>query len=303
MRVVFQLLGSSIIIVLAVGLTIASLQFIRPVQCQRVCVEPAQAPCPDGACRFREQRAGFPFPMVQDGESGGSPTGGEGTLGAEDYENISLLAFFGNVLFYGMAFWLLVQLPHALRSITARHMWVRLLPALVYVGAGVLVGFVSYRPSAAWHPPPATVPPTAALLGTWRGTEPTADAPIFVRFYAYQQVMWSASFNKSEWSGDYRWVDDRAIEIHFVAQQGGTIDMCTLLPTVLVSTCRAQLAASPQPRPVDVSPSPTPTQAPYDNTFSSIDVLMTVRVIVDETTLTLQSLSGHTQTFERVTGK
>ena len=99
MRVVFQLLGSTIIIVLAVGFTIASLQFIGPVQCQQVCIEPAQAPCPDGACRFREQRAGFPFPMVQDTESGGSPTGSEGTLGEEDYFfSFNLLAFFGNVV-------------------------------------------------------------------------------------------------------------------------------------------------------------------------------------------------------------
>ena len=303
MRVLAQILGSCIIVVLAVGLTIASLQFIRPAQCQRVCVEPAQAPCPDGACRYRQQRAGFPLPMLQDAEPGGSPLGGLGTLGPEDYENIHPLAFFGNVLFYAAAFWLLGQLPHTLRNITARHVWVRLLPALVYVGAGLLVGFVSYRPPPAWHPPPAKAAPAVALLGTWRGTEPPSDAPIFVRFYAYQQVMWSASFNQSAWSGDYRWLDDHTIEIHFVAQQGGTIDMCALLPTVLAGTCRAQVAAGPQPRPVEVSPSPTPTQAPYDNTFSSIDVLMTVGVTVDQTALTLQSASGHTQTFERVTGK
>src|SRR5215217_8069625 len=54
MRMVYQFFGSSAIIVLAVGLTIASLQFVRPSHCQRVCMEPTQAPCPDGTCRFGE---------------------------------------------------------------------------------------------------------------------------------------------------------------------------------------------------------------------------------------------------------
>jgi hypothetical protein len=248
--------------------------------------------------------------MVRDTATGGSPTGSAGRLGEEDYfDSFNVFAFGGNLLFYGAVVWLLGQLPHVFRSTTARRVWVRMFPALVFVGAGLLIGFLSYRPSAAWHPPPATAPPTVALLGTWRGLEPVSGAPILVRFYDDQQVIWSLERDGGGSDSDYRWVDDRTIQVHFVDYLPNTIDMCARLPVVFVSACRAQLDAPTatslplQPNTVDANASPTPTLSPDGTVVRAIDVLVTLRVAVDQTTLTLQPPSGRVQTLQRVTGE
>ncbi|OYD96908.1 hypothetical protein CDG76_09170 [Nostoc sp. 'Peltigera membranacea cyanobiont' 210A] len=46
--------------------------------------------------------AGFPFPVVHDGEVGSSPTGGWGTIGVEDFSSINFGAFLLDALFYGV---------------------------------------------------------------------------------------------------------------------------------------------------------------------------------------------------------
>lgn len=310
LRPLFRKLGLCVIAALAIGATVTSLQFTRPLGCRQVCQEPAEAPCPDGACRFKEPRAGFPFPMVRDANPD-LPTGSGtiGTLGEEDYGySFNLLAFGGNVLFYGAILWLLAQAPRVLLTPTTRHERRRLLAAIGWVGLGVLSGVQSYRP-AEWRPPPATAPPALALLGTWRGVEPTG-APIVLRFYGDQRAVWSASFDSTEggFSGNYHWVDDRTVQIHIAAQLGGTIDMCSLLPALLVSACRTQEAAPtttslpPQRLPAGVTPSPTPTEAPYDVTVSRIELRVPLTVRVQGATLELQSQAGDAQTFQRVTG-
>jgi hypothetical protein len=93
-----------IIILLAIGLTIASLQYVQPSSCLQLCVLPTQVDCPSGSCRLGEQRAGFPLPMIIDSGAGSSPTTGWGKLGPEDHPNpfTPLL----NVLFYGILLWL-----------------------------------------------------------------------------------------------------------------------------------------------------------------------------------------------------
>lgn len=90
----------SLIIVLAIGLTILSFQYVRPEVCESVCIE---EPCALGTCLPEEQRAGFPFAVFQD-EVGGSPISGWGILGPEDPPNP--LAFVLDVLFYSVILWL-----------------------------------------------------------------------------------------------------------------------------------------------------------------------------------------------------
>ncbi|MBW4458989.1 MAG: hypothetical protein KME47_01920 [Nodosilinea sp. WJT8-NPBG4] len=58
---------------------------------------------------FGEQRAGFPLPFVQDAGSG-SPTGGWGKVGPEDYFYAELGAFALNVAFYSLILWLFQRL-------------------------------------------------------------------------------------------------------------------------------------------------------------------------------------------------
>lgn len=89
----------TLIILMAVGLTIASLHYKQPVHCETLCTD-AQS-CQIGQCVFGEQRAGFPVPFVQDAE-GGSPSTGWGKIGSEDYFYASPWAFALNFAFYSL---------------------------------------------------------------------------------------------------------------------------------------------------------------------------------------------------------
>ena len=66
---------------LAIGLTFASLLYIRPAVCNRTCNPVEGLPCGNGACLIGEQRAGWPLPVLIDSPGGGSPTSGWGKLG------------------------------------------------------------------------------------------------------------------------------------------------------------------------------------------------------------------------------
>jgi hypothetical protein len=94
-----------IILLLAIGLTIASLRYVRPKNCQQFCDLPEQLTCPSGSCRSGEQRAGFPFPIIIDNGAGSSPTSGWGKLGPEDLPNPVTPVL--DVLFYSVLLWLL----------------------------------------------------------------------------------------------------------------------------------------------------------------------------------------------------
>ncbi|MBD1917974.1 MULTISPECIES: hypothetical protein [Cyanophyceae] len=93
----------TLIILMSVGLTIASLRYKQPAHCETLCRD-AQF-CQIGQCRFGEQKAGFPLPFVQDAEAN-SPTSGWGKVGLEDYIYGSLGAFALNVAFYSLTLWL-----------------------------------------------------------------------------------------------------------------------------------------------------------------------------------------------------
>ena len=97
----------TLIILMSVGLTIASLSYKQPAHCETLCMD-AQS-CQIGQCMFGEQRAGFPLPFVQDAEPG-SPTGGRGKVGPEDYFYANLGAFALNIAFYSLILWLFQRL-------------------------------------------------------------------------------------------------------------------------------------------------------------------------------------------------
>lgn len=97
----------TLIILMSVGLTIASLRYKQPAHCETLCTD-AQS-CQVGQCMFGEQRAGFPLPFVQDAETG-SPTRGWGKIGPEDYFYANLGAFALNVAFYRLTLGLFQRL-------------------------------------------------------------------------------------------------------------------------------------------------------------------------------------------------
>jgi hypothetical protein len=94
----------SLIILLAIGLTISSLRYVRPKNCQQFCDLPEHLTCPSGFCRSGEQRAGFPLPIIIDNGAGSSPTSGWGKLGPEDLPNPVTPAL--DVIFYSVLLWL-----------------------------------------------------------------------------------------------------------------------------------------------------------------------------------------------------
>ncbi len=121
---------------LAVSLTVASSGYVRPKDCNRLCGAPEGAPCPSGACRFGEQRAGWPLPILMDTPGGGSPTNGWGILGPED--PLILDSFVSDVLIYSLLIWLLF---YAIQTIRGRVLPPRLIAITLPLTAG-LAAFV-----------------------------------------------------------------------------------------------------------------------------------------------------------------
>ena len=89
---------------LAIGITVASFRYIQPKDCYRLCGSLDGTTCPAGACRFGEQKAGWPLPAFVDAPGGGSPTGGWGILGPEDPP--LLVPIILDTLFYSLLLWL-----------------------------------------------------------------------------------------------------------------------------------------------------------------------------------------------------
>ena len=99
--------------VLAIGLTFASLAYVRPTVCNRTCDPARGLPCGNGACAIGEQHAGWPLPILIDSPGGGSPTNGWGQLGPEDPP---ILPFFVlDTLFYGTLLWLVFYVIQLVR--------------------------------------------------------------------------------------------------------------------------------------------------------------------------------------------
>jgi hypothetical protein len=121
---------------LAVGLTFASAGYIQPKDCNRLCGAPEGTPCPSGACRFGEQRAGWPLPIFVDTPGGGSPTNGWGILGPED--PLLLGSFVSDVLIYSLLLWLTFYI---IRRVRGQVMPLRLL-AITMPLTGLLAAFL-----------------------------------------------------------------------------------------------------------------------------------------------------------------
>ncbi len=105
---------------LGTGITLLSLTYVRPQDCQRLCSE---SPCPPGTCQAGEQKAGLPLPVLQDNMTGSSPIGGWGVIGDEDIPNGSF--FVVNVVFWSLSLWLFWKawawvIPRA-RHLARRH--------------------------------------------------------------------------------------------------------------------------------------------------------------------------------------
>lgn len=91
---------------LAIGITVASFRYIQPKDCYRLCGSSEGRTCLAGACRFGEQKAGWPLPAFVDAPGGGSPTGGWGILGPEDLPLPVPIIL--DTLFYSLLLWLIL---------------------------------------------------------------------------------------------------------------------------------------------------------------------------------------------------
>jgi len=136
-------LVATVIILLAIGLTLLSRSFVRPVNCHSLCGEPQGAVCPTGACRMYEQRAGLPLPFLVDAPGGGSPTSGWGILGEEDLPNP--IFFLLDVGFYSLLLWLIRYVVQLMRGKATLELLAILLPSGLLL-AFLIAGFLLYQP-------------------------------------------------------------------------------------------------------------------------------------------------------------
>ena len=112
-----QKAGTALLIfLLGVGLTFASLRYVKPANCHQLCLN---EPCALGACKPGEQTAGFPFPFLRDEAHhvGSSPTSAWGRVGLEDYTSFDIKPFSFNILFYSAIVWSLLRLGKRLRTL------------------------------------------------------------------------------------------------------------------------------------------------------------------------------------------
>lgn len=299
----------SLIVVLAVAATIFSFQFKRPANCANPCVPDTEyAPCPPNCCEIGEQRAGFPFIMVRDNPGGGSPTGGWGKLGAEDYLYMNLGTFLLNVGFYGTILWVLWKLPSVLHSATP--FWQqKLLVGITYIGFGVVVGVLDYEPEPAWNPP-TTIDPEIAILDIWYSTGLPSDE-VFV--FVFDGEGMQVSHGSDYYIGRYTWVNTDTLQLVLntdIPVYSGEIATCDRLPKMLAEVCQFQVSdptpvptravGTPQPLPpANATPMPTATSyIPADEVLHiAIDAPITAKVGLQ--TLTLSMPSGYAQKFER----
>ncbi|HEX6288715.1 MAG TPA: hypothetical protein VFZ66_05965 [Herpetosiphonaceae bacterium] len=278
----------------AILMTLGSIAYVRPANCHTLCSEPEQAPCPSGSCRFGEQRAGFPFAVLRDHEAG-SPTGGWGKIGPEDFPNPA--AFVVDVLVYSAILWLLGWMVALWRTRGHPAAWLPAVALIATLLAGLLGMFVHDRPTA-WSPP-ATDEPETLILGTWQAID-AAGHTILLRVYDDGRVTITMPRGWMLY-GTYTWTDAATIRLAFTSTTSPSQDepgWCADLLPVLRGVCRATI--------VNPGSYPAPNQGAYpipplpQTVFSTIDDVCTVRV--DRDALTLTHASGTAQTFRRVVG-
>ncbi len=129
--------------VVAIGVTLLSQNFVRPVDCRSLCGEPENVPCTAGSCRASEQRAGLPIPYRIDDPGGGSPTSGWGILGPEDLPNP--LTFLVDAFFYFLVLWLAGYVIQVIRGQAAMD-WLLILLSLALIIIILVAGYLVYSP-------------------------------------------------------------------------------------------------------------------------------------------------------------
>ncbi len=290
-----------VIIVLAISLTLLSLTYVRPSNCQQLCAEPEYAPCPSGACRFGEQRAGFPLPIVVDAPGGGSPTSGWGKLGAEDMPDP--LFFLMDAAFYAALIWIVwfaAQRIRERKKVTRQT----LIPLAAPLAILLICAFVAIRLTQAMHPVQDISTPQTALLGNWRLT---GEGFIF-GFYEDGRLMLTSPSSTERDLGSYQWVSAGTIRISFTQSYPlaePEAALCARAPSFLKSYCRSNpdkpmsaLAADNSvafvPTLLPAYPAPTPIPVGVSRIEITLDVSLNGDV------LALTDPNGSVQELRRV---
>ncbi|MEP7133563.1 MAG: hypothetical protein ABI904_01400 [Chloroflexota bacterium] len=144
---------SLVITWLAIGFTVVSFRYVQPAECYRLCGALEGMSCPAGACRFGEQKAGWPVPAFVDAPGGGSPTGGWGLLGPEDPPLPVPIIL--DVLFYSILLWFAVYIIQLVRrQALPLQLSIVTLPLNVFLSAALwflLLFFGYYAPIGRGH--------------------------------------------------------------------------------------------------------------------------------------------------------
>jgi hypothetical protein len=194
-----------------------------------------------------------------------------------------------------------------------------LLPQLLVVAFGLLIGFYNERSYAIRNLPITEGPPEAVMIGTWKTAEEPGGENTVLRFY--QQRNWrsfSATVDGSSEgvSGEYEWQDEDHIRIFFqwgMQLVGKEYEACQHAPTFLRELCTftpvpfdPSVYPPPDVQPYSIyqergsayPPPPTPTP-PQPMGITRIDG--TFRVQVEGNQMTLTSPTGEVLNFLRVT--
>lgn len=285
------------VFLLAAILTLVSLAYVRPANCQRICDDPIQAPCPPGSCRIGEQRAGFPFPVLID-KGGGSPTTGWGRVGAEDYPP-DIFGLFANITVYILLVAFGRETLLVLRKKRSSKALLVKCPLLIIGLAALFFGVMrdsSYPPVAAR----AIGNAQAELLGNWLRD---ADRNGFMlRFYDSGQFS-IVPTDQENFQGDYAWVNDQTIQLRLSSSGYAPYQYCRQIPADFQGYCTSEALkpfnpdAYPGPDQIVNSPYPVPTNAPIE--MARVEAIFMIAINGD--LLTLTPRTGSALTFRRVT--
>lgn len=277
---------------LAFGLTLASLMYLRPAECRTICDEPLQASCPEGSCRFGEQKAGFPLSMVQD-QTGSSPTGGWGRVDPSD----SLLPrpFLLNMAFYAG----LLGFAYLLARAAARRAGPRsLLLSIPLLAASLVIlaaGIQEQQPAPLQSAYPEGSS-QALLLGNWRSA---VRGEFVLRFYENGRLsIKEISRPDPEWIwGSYAWEGDQNLRLSFHSTTLPGEGLCTRVIPLLKPFCTIRLEnplarggqtgqGYPAPE-AAVSlpyPAPPPPVMEYNNIEADFQVIVTANELALDST-------------------
>jgi hypothetical protein len=289
-----------LILLLGIGLSVATLRVVIPADCQRLCMEPEQAPCPRGSCRGGEQKAGFPLPVIYDSGAGGSPISGWGKVGPEDLPN--LLTFLINVAVYGALLGFIWLGFLAVRRKIHSSVLLRWSPLFGLALVIMVLGISRFRTSPVQKLAAGGSPETA-ILGNWTAQDPVSGDEVVFRFYQTGRLSigdagWGGSFGGE---GEYQWVGDGALRMVIGPVRTGP-DPCTSMVTFLKDYCRTTIVDPVSYPGPEVIPDPAyPVPSPQPVEFSQIDEVLQAEIAGGDR-LTLAHPSGGSLTLQRVTG-